>query len=151
MGFEQAQVSGMTFLEVLVALGIACAAAGSALALLAAADYHADKAAIDLAVAAQVRQLQEQLAAMPYAALTATFQGSARTAGLQWSGFLVPQPAPLFPWHCDALVELQNAGTEQESVAISGTLAWQEPGNPSARGTPVSRMLALPPLLRTKL
>ncbi len=140
----------MTFTEVLVALGMACATTLTALSLLAAADYHASRERTELSAAARIRQLHASMAGMPYTSLANEFPPSATSTVYRSDGFLLEQSVPLFAWRYEAILERSDLAATPGEIRIRAAFFWQEPAFPVFRGASVERMLELPPLRRTR-
>ena len=132
MGTSKEKIGGFSFLEVVVALGIACSAAVVAFGLIAAADYQSAKGRAESGITSRIQFYTEKFAAMPYGEL----QGLV-TPGYTQSGFL---------WESSGGTQLAWSVTAQlvpvaSGISVQLTFQWEDPSFGYPRSTPVSRTL----------
>lgn len=135
MGFKKNEIAGTTFVEILLALSIACLAAVGGLAMLAAANYQFAKARIESLVGGQIRVLQERLIGMPYLTLVNRVADSQRSSSFSEEGYFLEDPALQYPWRMDVRLDRLNPDSSADSTTVQMRFTWQEP----APGFPLSK------------
>ncbi|MEY2598173.1 MAG: hypothetical protein RLZZ142_432 [Verrucomicrobiota bacterium] len=146
---KKQKIGGFTFLEVTVALGIACAGAVTAMALVAAGDYQSAKGRAESGISRVLQSEVERYGSLPYATLSSL--AAANPAGVTTSGFLWERISPgqppyqQLPWSSRASFTTVPGG-----IQVRLRLEWADPrpGFPRAQPSTQTLQLEPPPLLR---
>lgn len=150
MDHRKKKIAGTSFVEVLLALGIASMATSGALALLAAADYQVAKARIQNLLGGQLRYFQEWLAGMPYASLSAYVPAGLDNANFAVEGFFLEETPPQFPWKLNVNLERAGTNTSGELISVKIIFSWEEPAPGFPRSKSETRSVSLPAFGRRK-
>ena len=136
--------SVLSFVEVLLALGLASIATTGALALLAAVDYQMEKVRLENLLGGQIRYDQEWLAGMSYASLSACVPAGSDAASFAEAVFFSKRPPPQFPWKLDVNLARKNTNTSGEVISVKIIFILEEPAPEFPRSENETRSLTLP-------
>jgi hypothetical protein len=150
MGIKKEKISGTTFVEILLALGIAGIAAAATLAMLRAAEYQLEKSRVEALLAGHTLHLRESFLSMPYFSLVDLFPSGRDSVDISQEGHLPSETPRQFPWKLDVHIERFNHNSANEYTTVNMALSWHEPSQGFPRTQNQTRRLSLPPFLRRR-